>query len=71
MVEVGSNKMKEKIQGLEFEIQTYSFKDTQEGGSSDKLKSGSDLYSRYGKEKTVSSEKYLKFYSKVRIISDK
>ena len=38
MVDVGSKKRKEKTQGPYFEILEYSFTETQEGGSSDKLK---------------------------------
>ena len=71
MVEVGNKKMKEKVQGLVFQIQEYSFVEVQEGGSSDNYKSRSDLYARYGQDKIFSLEKYLKFYSKVRDISDK
>ena len=71
MVEFGSNKMKDKVQGPDFQIQDYSFAKTQEGGSSDTYKSISDLYSRYGHDKKFSSEKDLNLYSKVRNISDK
>ena len=55
MVEVGIQKMKKKIQALYFEIQEYSFTETQEVGSSDKFKSRSDLYAIHGHEKNVSS----------------
>ena len=71
MVEFGSNKMKEKVQVPYFSIQEYSFVKTYEGASSDKYKSISDLYARYGNNKKFSSKKYLKIYSKVRNISDK
>ena len=54
MVEVGINKMKEKFQFQTFQIQEYNFAEVQESGSSDKYKSRSDLYARYGQDKTFS-----------------
>ena len=63
--------MKEKFQGPAFEVQDYNFSDIEEEGSSDEFKSRIDLHARYGRDKNVSTEKYLKLYSKVRKIYDK
>ena len=48
MAKVGSKKMKEKIQGQDFHIQDYGFTNTQEDGSTNRFKSRSYLYARYG-----------------------
>ena len=54
MAEVGSKKMKEKIQGQDFHIQECGFTNTQEDGSTNRFKSRSYLYARYGQDKNVS-----------------
>ena len=71
MAGFGGKKMKEKVQGPNFQIHEYSFAEAQGSGSSDRYKSRNDLYTRYEQDKKFSSEKYLKLFSKVRDISDK
>ena len=56
MVEFGSKKMKQKLQGPYFEVQEQIFSETQEGVSSDKFKSRNYLYDRYRQENKVSSK---------------
>ena len=55
LVEVGSKKLKEKVQDPAFEVQEYNFSEAQEG-SSDRFKSRNDLYDIYRQEKYVTSK---------------
>ena len=59
VVEVESEKKKEKVNNLDFEIQEYEFSEVQEV-SSDKFRPKTNLYDKYKKDKDISSKESLK-----------
>ena len=70
VVDVESEKKKENVNNLSFEIQEYEFSEVQEV-SSDKFRSKINLYDKYKKDKDISSKDSFKLYSEVRNISNK
>ena len=62
MVEFGRKNMNEKVQDPNFQIQEYIFVEAHKSGSSDRYKSRNDLYTRYGQDKSFSSEKRFEIF---------